>query len=568
MTSSRQLTARQAVNMVRGDELLLPSIQRSFVWDPKRIAHLFDSLMRGYPIGTLLVWKTVPGDHKALRFHRFHTAFDGIKGHGIAFRPKRTTPVLAVLDGQQRLTALNIGLRGSHRSSPQSNERWLYIDLDVDDAGAGSEGNRYSFEFRSFPGYEGDAWFEVSQALNLQSDPASLNRAMVDQEIEPNLQRRMVLKRLVEVVNLERVVSFDLVPKSKSLDEVLNIFARCNMGGTKLTYVDLLVSTASAKMRNLNPSTEFNRLRREIEKAGFDLTIDRIVKASLVLIGLDEPKFHVESLLRTSSMKKLEQHWRDIADSLLLAARLLHSFGLDSRTLVAENAIIPVASYAFLHRLPKGYVEGDQWEKDRQRVKAFVARTLLRRAYWTGAVDPVLVAAHKTIGKTSGKVFPLAALEKALKAPKSITVDDAWLDELSNLSYGDRRTRTLLTLLYPGSNAGPSDKDHIFPISAFTDSKLTAAKIPGNEREGLREVADRLPNLQLLSEVDNRTAKRATQPKEWLKGLGPTAKSRYSAQHVNLKTVPHHLKNVGDFWDRRRDRLRIDIDRLLRGPNR
>ena len=50
-------TIRTVVEKIDKREWILPSIQRHFVWDIERIINLFDSLMQGYPIGTLMVWK-------------------------------------------------------------------------------------------------------------------------------------------------------------------------------------------------------------------------------------------------------------------------------------------------------------------------------------------------------------------------------------------------------------------------------------------------------------------------------------------------------------------------------
>ena len=103
------LTVKQALARVSNDDFVLPGIQRSFVWQQKQIIRLFDSLLRGYPIGSFLVWQTTKADNPGHRFYRLHTNFRGGGGHGSEVRlPPRAT-VMALLDGQQRMTALNIG---------------------------------------------------------------------------------------------------------------------------------------------------------------------------------------------------------------------------------------------------------------------------------------------------------------------------------------------------------------------------------------------------------------------------------------------------------------------------
>ena len=96
-------------------EYALPAIQREFVWDRDQIAMLFDSLMRGYPIGSFLFWNVLPENSTNYVFYDFIRDYHGLTGRhcpNLALPEKR--PIVAILDGQQRLTSLNIGLNGSH----------------------------------------------------------------------------------------------------------------------------------------------------------------------------------------------------------------------------------------------------------------------------------------------------------------------------------------------------------------------------------------------------------------------------------------------------------------------
>ncbi|WP_156505771.1 DUF262 domain-containing protein, partial [Sulfitobacter sp. HI0054] len=109
-------TIEKAVNEIAQNNYVLPAIQREFVWRPEQIERLFDSLMQGYPFGAFLFWKVRPDTATEFQFYDFVRNYHEFKG---VHRPKVEVPkglgVTAVLDGQQRLTALNIGLRGSMR---------------------------------------------------------------------------------------------------------------------------------------------------------------------------------------------------------------------------------------------------------------------------------------------------------------------------------------------------------------------------------------------------------------------------------------------------------------------
>ncbi len=110
-----QRTIADVLKGIFQHDFILPAIQREFVWNKSQICRLFDSLMLGYPIGTFLTWK-VPqeraSDYVYYDFVREYHQKDN--PYCPVLKPPTGKPLTAVLDGQQRLTALNIGLRGSH----------------------------------------------------------------------------------------------------------------------------------------------------------------------------------------------------------------------------------------------------------------------------------------------------------------------------------------------------------------------------------------------------------------------------------------------------------------------
>ena len=566
MDKIRRVTVAEAVSEIARDELLLPGIQRNFVWSTKQICELFDSLMRGYPIGGLLVWRTRPADNPQLPFRRLVLAYHGPTTTAQRAYPRKGELVSGVLDGQQRLTALNVGIRGSHAGSTKAPPRRLYIDLDVEEVDPGAERPAYCFEFRAND-RDGDAWFPVGDAIGVKPMPTALNAALDRAGVPRSLQRRQVLKRLVTALNSTRNITLHL--ETGDLDRVLNVFARTNMGGTKLTYVELLVSAASARWRHLDAAEAISDLRRDMNETageGFRFTADRIVKAGLVLLDVKEPKFHAQSFMQGNKAQELEAIWPKFSRSMVTAADVLAGFGLSGASLPAENVLIPIAYYVFRRGLPRSYATADKYERDRRRVRAFVARTLLQRRYWTGAVDPVLTASRSALKANGGGSFPLDELEVALRPYKPIDVTAALLDELCELPYSDRRTATLLRLLFPHMvlhrPGPPLDKDHVFPVSKF----LVAAHFRGTSLDRYSAplsagVANRLPNLQLLCQADNRGGKAAKWPKQWLDELGPAGRKRYASQGV--KHLPDDLTGFEAFYQRRRAQLRSDIQSLL-----
>lgn len=95
-------------------QYFLPAIQREFVWEPDQITALFDSLMRGYPIGSLLFWELRPENHDRWQVYRFMEDYRQDDSHNQLANTNGVQQLTLVLDGQQRLTSLLIGLEGTY----------------------------------------------------------------------------------------------------------------------------------------------------------------------------------------------------------------------------------------------------------------------------------------------------------------------------------------------------------------------------------------------------------------------------------------------------------------------
>jgi hypothetical protein len=557
------ISPREAVRRIERNDYVLPNIQRSFVWSRKQIIALFDSLLRGYPIGSIVVWRTTPQANRDLGFRHFvtdHFPDTELAKANVSNRPR----VDAVLDGQQRLTALNIGLRGSYYVGPRGREpKILWLDLGTQDDDAGAEQNAFAFEFlgKSERSRRAEGlWFPIPAMYGLSR--SNVDSALGAFGLSKRGEHR---RRLVDVVSKLNEGEIPVhVEKTDDLDRVLNVFARINMAGTTLSYVDLLVSTASAQWKQRDAKEAITGLRSQLNAmgAGFRFTDDRIVKAGLVLVDADPPKFHVDAFRKRNKGAQLERDWELFAAATEVAVAVLASFGLSARTMAAENVMIPIAYYAQLRKLRRSYATAALHERDRQLVRAFVARTLLRRGYWTGAVDPVLTETRQVIKSHGKDGFPLLQIAKALSGKnKSIDVDDQFIEDLAELPIGDRRTLALLRLLYPDvKESARLDKDHVFPWSKFDDRYLQNQKVPAGKIYDWMWMCERLPNLQLLDTADN-THKSAKLPLDWISTLTPTTRKKYRQQ--DLDYLPAKIADFEDFWYERRTRLEKRIRHLL-----
>ena len=124
MAYQTALTIESVIKDIDAKKYLLPSIQREFVWSTKQIEKLFDSLMMDYPINAFLFWKVPKEKAKEFSFYEFLRDYHQRTGrHNPKANISGSDDIIAILDGQQRMTSLYIGLKGSY-AYKISHKRW------------------------------------------------------------------------------------------------------------------------------------------------------------------------------------------------------------------------------------------------------------------------------------------------------------------------------------------------------------------------------------------------------------------------------------------------------------
>jgi uncharacterized protein with ParB-like and HNH nuclease domain len=131
--SNKNTNLLEIIRKIESHHICLPSIQRKFEWKPDRIEKLFDSILNDYPIGTFLIWEIQQEKVDNFRFYEINNDYDFDDGKWQKQRTHATAlpEIWALLDGQQRLTSISIGLQGSytHSSRGKKIKRKLYFSL-------------------------------------------------------------------------------------------------------------------------------------------------------------------------------------------------------------------------------------------------------------------------------------------------------------------------------------------------------------------------------------------------------------------------------------------------------
>lgn len=551
------------------ESFFLPDIQREYVWlsdvKNRKIELLFDSLMRGYPIGTFLFWKLKKDVLQACSFednantneklnfqiYKFIENYDSRKPHNesIDIEKIRTSEIKLVLDGQQRLTSLFIGLRGSRFVAKRIKkkvvfvEQKLYLNLDhqpkIDEPDDVYEFDFLSKDELSQKKETGEKWFKVGDILSLSS------RDIRDKERDNFFTREEaeVLFDLKDCVEKDDTLSY-YTEDSNSLDKVLNIFIRVNSGGQILSYSDLLMSILTSAFDS-NIRQDMNDFVEEVKSDFPNFGRDQVLKTALFLTN-DSPKFILANFSKEKTAK-IKDCWAKIKNSVTAATGFLKENGYAGR--LSSGYVITALSLFFLKK-------EDPSEEDKREMLKFVQNTQLT-SYFSSSLDTKLIAIRKpVVEESSFKDInkKLATLEKNYLRITRDVIEDV----VESARYGKPETFALLQLLYPNLNYNGEKNfhvDHIFP-------KTGKKKKLWPEGFSQQKNCNKLFNLQLLEGVQNQQ-KLQKDPKDWINENFKTIEKqqRYKEENFIPLTEDLDYKNLEMF---KTERIRLIEDYLFK----
>ncbi len=534
----------------------LPNIQREYVWlkkaDEKKIEQLFDSILRGYPIGSFLFWKlqkediakSDEQDENKLNFqlYKFLTNYDERKPHNekIYIEQIMRDELCIVLDGQQRLTSLYIGLKGTRTlkkkraryDNPNAyEEERLYLNLRYQPNMDNPEDN-YQFEFhaKAPTNDENHFWFKVGDILELES-------GVLNYVQEHGLKKNELdlLEKLKDAFHTKQLISF-FEEKEKNLNKVLNIFIRVNSGGVKLSYSDLLMSILTASFSS-DIRKKMNELVDALKDKGFlNVEQDQVLKTCLLLIGKDTT-FELKNFNK-NNVKEIEENWEKITESIYNAAKLLETFGY-VRYLGSAYILSTLAYFYFLRQKMD--------KNDEEQALKFVRNAQIM-GYFGGSTDTKLsIIAHSIKEARAFEAFN-HNLAKHQTCPLKITND-----AIEGMVFFNSHARVfpVLQILYPNLNykATTFQIDHIYPKSKFKKENEKLDK-------DFYECKNHLYNLQLLEGTEN-SAKKDKDPEVWLKEeyKNEQAIEEYKKRNYIDPKLKLEWENIKEFRKKREEAI-------------
>ncbi|GHP23540.1 DUF262 domain-containing protein [Helicobacter pylori] len=534
----------------------LPDIQREYVWlkkaDEKKIEQLFDSILRGYPIGSFLFWKlqkediakSDEQDENKLNFqlYQFITNYDERKPHNEKMRIEeiRRDDLSIVLDGQQRLTSLYIGLKGTRtlkkkgarNDNPNAyEEKRLYLNLKHQPNMDNPEDN-YQFEFyaKAPANDENHFWFKVGDILELENGLFNYaqGHGLKDNALD-------LLEKLKDAFHTKQLISF-FEEKEKNLNKVLNIFIRVNSGGEKLSYSDLLMSILTASFSS-DIREKMNELVDALKDKGFpNVEQDQVLKTCLLLIGKDTT-FELKNFNK-NNVKKIEENWEKITESIYNATKLLETFGY-VKYLGSAYILSTLAYFYFLKQKMD--------KNDEEQALKFVRNAQIT-SYFTPSTDAKLsIIAHSIKEARTFEAFN-HNLAKHQTNPLKITNDT-----IEGMVFFDRPARVfpVLQILYPNLNYKTTtfQIDHIYPKSKFKKENEKLDK-------DFYGCENHLYNLQLLEGQEN-SAKKDKDPEVWIKEeyKNEQAIEEYKKKNYIDPKLKLEWENIKEFRKKREEAI-------------
>jgi hypothetical protein len=591
----------ELVEQVKQGKLVLPEIQRDFVWSLQKIADLWDSIYRGYPIGQLLFWRT----DKQIPSYSFFNA-DVLTADNIAdklvFVAKKpqwhhdhTTDNAGrtiVLDGQQRITSLYLGL-SEHgiKVQPQRNSRAHKIHLMKLGIFVGEQDEHVSDESQEKqPTFawkpieedpESEAYGKIKDTNYVSLVEALSGRRRVEQIQE--------LKRRLRGSKAVMVPMTDL--SGMKMEDVLEVFQRLNNGGQKMSKSELFLAMWFGEEKAENLRQQVNEMRDLF--GDFNVRDDTITRILAVVFGERS-----ENLAKNEYSPDMFPRIQKGLPGLKRAVEASIEFLNQECFIYADSEMLSHSLFApIVHTF---YSAPAMTDRSKAFLRSFVYRALILGLFDRSTTTTLARLKH-FVNQTGGDWSRLDEMHDEIKDEifGERFKDKAWLydqiEDLLRLTKGVRTNLILLLLRQEKANvtAGEDyyDQDHLVASNLFEQqaddinngwhrygqtaggSKRLSdkeAKVWDRNRGKWAKLRDSLPNLWLLNDSMNRSKGKELLDL-WYLSPNRTAAERADFWRESLldsKKGAEYLKitNFENIYNDRKDELRNSLERLLKLP--
>ena len=550
---------REIMKRIDGRKMILPALQREFVWKRKHIVGLFDSLLQGFPINTLMFWEVDDILNGVMEYYEFLSPKyqESVSANSI-YQVRDNDSKTIVIDGQQRLTSLWISLYGSYTLEKGKNEMYLYLNLDApnknsndsEDDSINSTASYYNFRFMTESKFKncianGEHWIRVSDAYAQNFKAFSY---IFDHQLKDNEFAKETLEKLLGVFKDENIINAYEI-QGKDLDHVLNIFVRTNSGGKPLSKGDLLLSVITvnwAGSNNVNAREYVQDIVNIVAKYGYKVDKDWVL--SCILYILDKDIKLTASNFDQSTASEIFNKKDEIANSIEAVCKLLNRYGMLERGLTSKLALLPIVYHIFKFKLSRNvkqdFVNGHKQSVDKgiyADMRTWLFRTISTSFFTSGTNEKLKKIQDVQKLHADKDNYPLSAI---IATDSSLSISDKEISEYMRIEK--KASFPILNIIYSSTDvtcylepAKGYDVDHVHAAKNFSGS---------NDKR-----YDTIPNLQLLGYDENRS-KNDMLLSTWWNGKSSAEKRKY-LQPANFST---DIKDFDTFF-KDREKLFSDV---------
>ena len=321
----------------------VPKFQRNFVWSIEKTAGLLDSILKGYPIGTLIMWDT-------------HERLNDVKNIGNLKLPPAPegTKVQYVLDGQQRITSLYAAFRGAKIQKDGEKKITDYSDIYVD-LESSVENNDNQIVVSEKPVGE---YITLNQVLNLNDNLLEIKEKYSDANF----------KKIYEYSQTFSTYDFStIVLRREDIESAIEVFTRINTGGQTLTLFEIMSAKTYSEVQKFDMEEKFQDLLSDLSICKYD-TISSSVILSLLALVISKNKECKRKVILQLDTQEIIDSWDSVISAIKESIDYFRSvYRIPVSTLLPyDSLIVPFAYFFYVQKdKPKGiqskYLEEFFW---------------------------------------------------------------------------------------------------------------------------------------------------------------------------------------------------------------
>jgi len=320
------------ISEIQKGQIKVPKFQRNFVWSLDKTAKLLDSILKGYPIGTFILWET-------------HERLNDIKNIGNLPLPPVPDDIKIqyVLDGQQRITSLYAGFLGAEIQKEGekkiTNYGNIYVNLNGD-----IDNNESQIIVSEEPE---ETYITLNKVLNFTDNLLEIQKNYSDEHF----------KKILQYSQTFSTYDFStIVLRKEDIDSAIEVFTRINTGGQTLTLFEIMSAKTYDEEQNFDMEEKFQKLLKELTVSKYD-TISSSVILNILGLILSKNKECKRKVILQLDKQKIIDIWDDVISALKESIDYFRSvYRIPVSTILPyDSLLVPFAYFFYFQKeKPKG----------------------------------------------------------------------------------------------------------------------------------------------------------------------------------------------------------------------